>query len=75
MGNCLNVARQQFFFGIADNLAERVIDFKPATFLRYQGHADGRKIESAAEAFFAFLQYFSVSFGLLGLGNRDLDVF
>ena len=75
MGDCLNVGGQQFLFGIADNLAKRVIHFKPAAFLRDEGHADGRIIEGAAEAFFTFLQHLGVSFGLLGLGNRHLNIF
>ena len=67
MGDRLEVDRQQFFLGIADDLAEGLIDLKPAALQRHQGHADRRVVEGAAEALLALQEA-----GLRPLARADV---
>jgi hypothetical protein len=56
IGDRLKVARQQFPFVVADDLAERTVDLKPASVERHDGHPDGSVIEGAAEPLLAVSQ-------------------
>ena len=56
MGDVLEGTREQFRFRIADQIAERPVDFEPSTFGRHQSHADARLLERIREAFFTFAQ-------------------
>lgn len=58
MGDRLEVSRQQFFFAVADDLAERAVHLQQFPVEVDEGEAMRSRLEGAAEAFLAFAERF-----------------
>ena len=59
MSYCLKSGGQQFFFAVANDLAERAIHAQPLTLQRNEGHTDRSVVKSVAKMLFCFLEGFA----------------
>src|SRR5215210_4128607 len=53
MRDGLKIGRQQFHFGIAEQLTKGMVDLKPAPLFRNERHSNRRIVEGAAKALLA----------------------